>query len=684
MGRTSPFLVISGRVLVLWTVEVVVLFALTWVVPGLLMPRWETGVLAVALIGVLNALLRPFLLLLTLPFTVLSLGFLTLVINTVVFHIAAVVLPDMDATFGASFVCALVLAVGNSMASTLFAFHEEDSVYRYILRRVSRPFRGPVRPGTPGIIFIEIDGLATTTLDQALRNGYMPALRGLLRSGTHRLSRWDCGLPSQTSSVQAGILFGNNFDIPGFRWYDKATGRMIMSNDPDDVKHIEQRVSRGTGLLREGGVSICNMFTGDADRCVATLSTLNPAEHVRKSSAVYFPYFVYPYNFTRTLMMILAELVIERWQGWQQRFRNDYPRVSRGGSFPLLRAASTVFQRELGTYALMSEMFAGVPAAYITYTGYDVVAHHAGPERSDAMRILRSVDRRIALLLRCALEAPRAYHFVFLSDHGHTPSIPFRQRHGKGIETVVHELIRGEGRVRAPIVRTQGWLHLRTLITEALAYDRLTPRAASRLLRARVRIRAAADDDTGAGDVMVCPSGNLGHIYFTGEPRRLELADIAGGHPGLIEGLVAHPGIGFVMVRSPLHGPVVMGRAGVHYLRDNRVEGDDPLEDYGGVAARRHLLRLDEFPRCGDVVVMGRYDSAANEVETFEELVGAHGGLGGAQSLAFLVAPARWHIPAELIDSPEGIHQVFIRWRESLSQGRDPAARVDVVARDAL
>jgi uncharacterized membrane protein YvlD (DUF360 family) len=681
VGRTSPFLVITGRVLVLWAVEVIVLWMLSILMPGLEIEGWATGILAVALIGVLNALFRPFLLLLTLPFTVMSLGFLTLVINTVVFHLAAVLLPNMVSTFGDSFVAAIVLAIANSMASTMFAFHEEDSVYRYILRRVARPFRGRPAPSTPGLIFIEIDGLARPTLELALRNGYMPALRGLLRTGSHRVIDWDCAVPSQTSSVQAGILFGNNFDIPGFRWYDKSAGKMILSNEPGDVQRIEQRVSRGAGLLRDGGVSICNMFTGDAERCVATLSTLNPAEHVRKSSSVYFPYFVYPYNFTRTLMMILAELVIERWQGWQQRFRNDFPRVSRGGSFPLLRAASTVFQRELGTYALMSEMFAGVPVAYITYTGYDVVAHHAGPERSDAMRILRSVDRRIALLLRCGAEAPRAYHFVFLSDHGHTPSVPFSHRHGKGIETVVRELIRGGQMVRAPIVRTEGWPHLRSLLSEALAHDRLTARAAQHLLRARARTRALESDST-SGDVVVCASGNLGHIYFTGEPHRLELGDLATGHPGLIEGLVAHPGIGFVMVRSPLHGPVVMGRAGVHYLRDGRVEGDDPLAGYGPHAVR-HLYRLDEFPHCGDIVLMGRYDSDTHEVITFEELVGCHGGLGGAQSLPFVIAPTHWPLADEL-DSPEALHQVFVRWRTLLSQGRDPGARVDVAAGDAL
>jgi uncharacterized membrane protein YvlD (DUF360 family) len=682
VGRASPFLNIARRVIVLWTAEALALRLLSLTPVGVHLGGWVAGILAVALVGALNALFRPLLLLITLPFTVLSLGFLTLVINTVVFHLAAMLLPGIEASFGASFIAALVLAIANTMASTLFAFHEEESVYRYILRRVTRLFRPPAKSSTPGLVFIEIDGLAHPILERAVKDGYLPAIRRLIRSGSHRLTRWDCGLPSQTSSVQAGILLGSNFDIPGFRWFDKSTGKMVQCNDPADVARIEHRVSRGAGLLREGGVSICNMFSGDADRCVATMSTLNPAAQMRRSSSAYFPYFVYPYNFTRTLILVMAEMVIERWQGWRQRLRNELPRVSRGGSFPLLRAASTVFQRELGTYALMSEMFAGTPAAYITYTGYDIVAHHAGPERSDAMRVLRSVDRRIALLLRCAAEAPRAYHFVFLSDHGHTRSIPFRQRHGKGIETVVRELIRGEGTVRAPIVKTEGWQHLRALMKEALKHDQLSTRAAHRLLLARAR-RQSFETESKSGDVLVCPSGNLANIYFTGDPRRLDLEDLAAGHPGLIEGLVSHPGIGFAMIRSVVHGPVVTGRGGVHYLRDHRVEGEDPLDGYGAHAVEE-LARLDGFPHCGDIVLMGRYDAAALEVQTFEEMVGAHGGLGGPQCSAFLLAPGAWTLPHEAIDSPEELHQVFMRWRDVLARGPATGAHMDAVAHDAL
>jgi len=294
--------------------------------------------------------------------------------------------------------------------------------------------------------------------------------------------------------------------------------------------------------------------------------------------------------------------------------------------------------------------------------------------------VLRSVDRRIALLLRSAREAPRPYDFVFLSDHGQSPSVPFRQRNGKPIETVVHELIRGEGAVRTPIVKTQGWQHLRALTKEALGHDRLSTRAAHRLLNARAQ--PSFDVESKRGDVIVCASGNLANIYFTREPRRLDLTDLATGHPGLIEGLVAHPGIGFVMIHTAVHGPVVTGRGGVHYLRARRVEGDDPLAGYGANAAEE-LARLDEFPHCGDIVLMGRYNAESQEAQAFEEQVGTHGGLGGPQCSAFLIAPTAWPLP-KAINSAEQIYQVFVRWRDMLARGYRSGGSVDGAAHDAL
>jgi hypothetical protein len=315
--------------------------------------------------------------------------------------------------------------------------------------------------------------------------------------------------------------------------------------------------------------------------------------------------------------------------------------------------------------------------------GYDVVAHHAGPERIDSLRVLRDLDRRVAGLARAAKDAPREYRFVVLSDHGQTPSVPFRQRHGTTLDQVVLSLVKEGRTVRASVLDTEGWGHVNALLSEAIRHDRPTGRAARRILRARTRGEYVElgnrKRDAAAGDVVVCASGNLGLIYFAEVADRLTLETIAVDHPGLIEGLVAHDGIGFVLIRSAAHGAVAMGRDGVHYLREHRVEGSDPLADYGPHAVAQ-LLRLDAFPHCGDVVVNGRYHASTDEVESFEEMVGAHGGLGGAQTHGFLMHPSSWAVPRDEISNPEDLYNLFVRWRDALAAGSDPAgAHVDAL-----
>ena len=128
--------------------------------------------------------------------------------------------------------------------------------------------------GRRGFVILEIDGLAHSYLQQAVREGYMPYLARLLLGRRLRLARWRCGLPSTTPAAQAGILYGNNWDIPGFRWYDKATGDSIMCKLPGSVRAIQERIAAGRAGLLRGGSSYTNLFDGDARLSLFTLSAL--------------------------------------------------------------------------------------------------------------------------------------------------------------------------------------------------------------------------------------------------------------------------------------------------------------------------------------------------------------------------------------------------------------------------
>lgn len=77
-----------------------------------------TVIVFAVILGVLNAFLRPILLLLTLPLNLLTLGLFTLVVNAIVFWLASLVQGGVQvADFGAAFLGALVVSIVSFVAS---------------------------------------------------------------------------------------------------------------------------------------------------------------------------------------------------------------------------------------------------------------------------------------------------------------------------------------------------------------------------------------------------------------------------------------------------------------------------------------------------------------------------------------------------------------------------------------
>jgi len=99
-----------------------------------------------------------------------------------------------------------------------------------------------------------------------MRAGSVNTMAGMVRDGSHKLSRWEAILPSMTSGSQAGILHGNNDGIPAFRWYERDREHLMASSNPADATLIVSRISNGEGLLSNNGASICNLMNGDATR----------------------------------------------------------------------------------------------------------------------------------------------------------------------------------------------------------------------------------------------------------------------------------------------------------------------------------------------------------------------------------------------------------------------------------
>ena len=170
---------------------------------------------------------------------------------------------------------------------------------------------------------------------------------------------------------------------------------------------------------------------------------------------------------------------------------------------------------------------------------------------------------------------------------------------------------------------------------------------------------------------MLC-SGHTALVSFTDHPGRVSLETLEREHPGLLPGLVDHPGIGFLLVRSDEWGPLVLGRDGAHRLADGTVTGEDPLAAYGPHAAAL-VARVDGFDHCADLMINSRYDPVLDDASAFEPHVGSHGGLGGPQNEAFVLYPSGWTDPGEVVGA-EALHRVLRGWLADLGHPA-PAGR---------
>lgn len=645
---------------------------------GLHVNSIPSAIIAVPLIVAVNGLLWPYILGLSsrfgafvFPLAVFLFSGLSVIVISSLLNLLIEDGLNIDG-LGTGMIVAIALSCVNALFAALFS--DYDRAYeRYVMRPIMRSHAHLPVQTTPGVIFIEIDGLAEPVLREAIERDRMPTLARWLQAGTHVVTDWEPDLSSQTAASQAGILLGSNEDIPAFRWYDRETGKVLVSSSLRTAALVETRLSRGEGLLVADGASRSNMFSGDTSNSLLTFSTIGrrrlgePIHQTGTSS--YFLFFANPFTLIRLFVFLAYDMVLEWFQIIRQWATRVQPRINRWGIYPLIRASATAASPEINTYMVISDIAQGIPSLYVTYYAYDEVAHHSGVRSPDVWGVLRRLDRHIGRIERAAARANRPYHLVVLSDHGQSNGATFTQRTGETLAQLVERLVPAGYHVASTAAQSEAMGHLHAALTEA---ETQKTRVASVARKAMTKTTVESDKlhrvvnpTTGPeeerGALVVLASGNLGLIYETSSPRLLTYDEILDRFPGLIPGLVGHDAIGFVRMQTDRDGPLVIGKTGAHWLESGRIEGDDPLTDYGPNAAR-HLLRHAAFANSPDILVISRYWTDMDEVAAFEELVGSHGGLGGTQTQPFVLHPASLDIPSSPIVGTAELHALFKSW----------------------
>jgi putative membrane protein len=109
------------RLILKWVLNSFALFFVMKLVPGIQIDRFSDLLVATLVLGLLNAFLRPLVILFTLPVTILTLGLFTLVINGVMFYLAAQLVSGFHVTgFGAAFLAALLFSLFSSVLNMVF------------------------------------------------------------------------------------------------------------------------------------------------------------------------------------------------------------------------------------------------------------------------------------------------------------------------------------------------------------------------------------------------------------------------------------------------------------------------------------------------------------------------------------------------------------------------------------
>jgi uncharacterized membrane protein YvlD (DUF360 family) len=673
-----------SRVVITWAAVTAALVALSSWVDGFELPSWWQAPVLALLLGLLTAVVWPLVMRVALPVAFFTLGLssfllLAAAVLAVSFAIPGVVVSDLRVAL----IVAVTMAAVSGLVSSVLAVDEDELFFRRARRRAGDTSTAADQP--PGVLFLQIDALSYETARRAVRDGWMPSLAAWLRSGSHTMTSWHTDWSSQTGASVSAILQGSNYDILGFRWYEKDRDHITRVSHPADAAEVERRHSDGRGLLAGGGAGRGNLFTGDAEHVSLTMSSL--ALVTRRGSrrerrardrvgSGYYAYFANPVNALRTIGVSVVDIVRELAAAARERRDDVRPRVPRGGFYPLARPGLTVISRDVVVFALLEDMLAGHPVAYADFLGYDEAAHHAGLERADSLAVLRSIDQQIGRLRRAAQLAPREYHLVVLSDHGQTQGWAFADRFGESIEELVGRLCGADVEPRKRNLTgpkdsrrtTEGW-QVATALAESSG-------PIARRLRDRVERAGSVRHDHElvpgeAGEVprvapgVVCVvSGHQAMVSFPDIPGRVSLEEIERHWPQLLPGLVDHDGVGFLLVHSEEFGPVVLGREGLHRLAGGTVIGTDPLLPYGRHAADL-VARVSSFPHCPDVVINSRYDPDTDEASPFEPHVGSHGGMGGPQQHALLTYPRAWAAPGEIVGA-EHLHRVLRGWLTDL------------------
>jgi uncharacterized membrane protein YvlD (DUF360 family) len=173
-----------------WLVSAAALIVAAWIVPGVALVRPLSSLLVVFVVAIINALLPPVLAALRLPFEV-AIGFLAVLAADAGALLLAHAVLGSDIrvdSFGAALAASIITAAVSAAMQIVLGTDDDDQYALRVTRRVARRQGAAAVTDVPGIVFLEIDGLALPVLERAMRSGSVPAMARWLEEDGYRLT----------------------------------------------------------------------------------------------------------------------------------------------------------------------------------------------------------------------------------------------------------------------------------------------------------------------------------------------------------------------------------------------------------------------------------------------------------------------------------------------------------------
>jgi hypothetical protein len=475
-----------------------------------------------------------------------------------------------------------------------------------------------------GLVVLHVDGLGHSYLLDALEKGHMPFVSRLIAEQGFEAIPYRCGVPSTTPFAQAGLLFGDTSEIPSYRWWDKETGQLIYFGAGSTFKRVANRYFGGAEPLTAGGACIAALYsTGDLDELGPVYEERHGVNPDRRLIRSFLLNPVSFYYWTRhggwSLYRILAQYLGARLSGRRP-----------AETYVLADLFHEMVVHHLTRFAVREAMDRTVPVIYGCFYTYDEAAHAFGPDDPQTLNTLKHLDSTIRLVAEKRRGGALDYELIVLSDHGQVECEPFNATDGKNLGQIV-----------------AGWL----------PHHEVEEHRGGRYGPAGARLD---------GHVAIAYSGGLAHLYFKELCGRLERRELEDRFPGLVEKIAALDRVDFVMVRDG-DATVCVTASGVHRLDTLTPEARaflGRLDEPEVMAAQ--LRHLNSFERSGDIVIFGRYDG--RKQVNFENQVGGHGSVGGAQLHPFVLARSELGFGNVTTTTAADLHPLLMRLRDGGSE----------------